>query len=40
MEDYARFCEMLTDGGVFRGKRIISQKSIDTMTAKWSAGFP
>tara|TARA_Y100001933_G_scaffold46134_1_gene43962 strand:+ start:387 stop:1622 length:1236 start_codon:yes stop_codon:yes gene_type:complete len=40
MEDYARFCEMLMDGGVFRGKRIISQKSIDTMTAKWSAGFP
>ena len=40
MEDYARFCEMLTDGGVFRGKRIISQKSIETMTAKWSAGFP
>ena len=40
MEDYARFCEMLTGEGVFKGKRIISQKSIDTMTAKWSAGFP
>ena len=40
MEDYARFCEMLTHGGVFRGKRVISQKSIDTMTSRWSGGFP
>ena len=40
MEDYARFCEMLVDGGVFRGKRIISEQSISTMTKKWSAAFP
>ena len=32
MADYARFCEMLTHGGVFRGKRILSQKSIDTLS--------
>ena len=40
MEDYARFCEMLAHQGVFRGKRIISQKSISTMTARWSKGYP
>jgi CubicO group peptidase (beta-lactamase class C family) len=40
MEDYARFCEMLVEGGVFRGKRIISEQSISTMTKKWSAAFP
>jgi CubicO group peptidase (beta-lactamase class C family) len=40
MADYARFCEMLTHGGVFRGKRILSKKSIDTMTARWSKGYP
>lgn len=40
MDDYSRFCEMLVGGGVFRGKRIISEKSIKTMTKKWSAAFP
>ena len=38
MEDYSRFCEMLVCGGNFRGKQIISENSIATMTKKWSGG--
>ena len=38
--DYARFCEMLVNGGFFRGRRIISQASIDTMTQPWSKPYP
>lgn len=40
MEDYSRFCEMLAAGGKFRGKRIISPESIETMTKKWAGGYP
>ncbi|MCP4192667.1 MAG: beta-lactamase family protein [Planctomycetaceae bacterium] len=40
MEDYARFCEMLLAGGVFRGERILSEDSIATMTKKWVSGYP
>ena len=40
IEDYSRFCEMLAMGGKFRGKTIISPASIQTMTKKWSGGFP
>ena len=34
--DYARFCEMLVNDGVFRGTRLISQESIDEMTTSHS----
>jgi len=30
--DYSNFCQMLVSGGVFEGKRILSQASIDRMT--------
>lgn len=32
-EDYRRFCEMLLGRGVFRGKRILDERSIAMMTA-------
>ena len=35
-EDYARFCEMLVGGGVFRGRRILSEASITEMTTPHS----
>ena len=39
--DYARFCEMLTNDGVFRGERLISEDSIDAMTTVYSENiFP
>ncbi len=38
--DYSKFCRMLLNGGSYKGKKILSQKSIDTMTAKHSEGYP
>jgi CubicO group peptidase (beta-lactamase class C family) len=32
IEDYARFCQMLLNGGEFNGKRILSRKTIEMMT--------
>jgi len=32
IEDYARFCQMLLNGGEFNGKKILSRKTIDMMT--------
>ena len=40
MSDYSNFCRMLLNGGLFNGKRIISQKSIDLMTKKYSDSYP
>ena len=40
MSDYSNFCRMLLNGGVFNDKRIISQKSIDLMTRKYSDSYP
>ena len=37
--DYARFCEMLVNGGEFRGERIISEDSIATMTKTTTPNF-
>ena len=34
--DYAKFCQMLAGGGVFEGKRILTQASIDQMTTPLS----
>ena len=38
LEDYARFCKMLLNGGELKGQRIISKNSIDIMTEKHSDG--
>lgn len=38
-EDYARFCELLLGRGMFRGKRILSEASIDAMTAVHTRGI-
>ena len=32
IEDYARFCQMMVNGGIFNGNRIISRKTVDLMT--------
>ena len=40
MNDYANFCIMLLNGGTFKGKRIISEKSIQLMTKKYSSSYP
>ncbi|MDP6931233.1 MAG: serine hydrolase domain-containing protein [Planctomycetota bacterium] len=37
--DYSRFCEMLLNGGEFRGQRIISEDSIATMTQASTKDF-
>jgi CubicO group peptidase (beta-lactamase class C family) len=31
-EDYARFCQMLLNGGVFSGARLLSRKTVELMT--------
>jgi CubicO group peptidase (beta-lactamase class C family) len=33
IEDYARFCQMLLNGGIFNGNRIISRNTIELMTS-------
>jgi len=35
-DDYARFCEMLANGGELDGRRIITPESIETMTTVYS----
>jgi CubicO group peptidase (beta-lactamase class C family) len=37
--DYSKFCEMLVNGGEFRGKRILSEDSISTMTKTTTPNF-
>jgi CubicO group peptidase (beta-lactamase class C family) len=32
IEDYARFCQMMLNGGEFNGKRILSRKTVELMT--------
>ena len=36
LNDYSNFCQMLLNGGTFKGQEIISQKSIDLMTKPYS----
>jgi len=36
LTDYSNFCQMLLNGGTFKGKKIISQESIDIMTKPYS----
>lgn len=38
--DFANFCKMLVQGGKFKDKKIISSKSIDLMTQKYSESYP
>ncbi|MEC9477178.1 MAG: serine hydrolase domain-containing protein [Planctomycetota bacterium] len=40
LEDYSFFCEMLVNGGNFRGKQIINADSIATMTRAWTPEQP
>ena len=40
MNDYSNFCIMLLNGGIYKGKRIISEKSIGIMTTKYSSSYP
>ena len=40
MNDYSNFCVMLLNGGIYKGKRIISEKSIGIMTKKYSSSYP
>ena len=37
-EDYYNFCQMLLSGGTFKGKRILSRKTIELMTANHLPG--
>ena len=39
-EDFSNFCKMLVHGGVFNGKQILNQKSINLMTQKFSESYP
>lgn len=39
-EDYVRFCQMLLNGGVLEGKRLVSRKTIELMTANHIGEIP
>lgn len=39
IEDYARFCQMLLNGGTFNNKRILSRKTIEIMTMNQIGDF-
>ena len=36
MDDYSNFCEMLTNNGIFKGKKIITQSSIEMMSKPYT----
>jgi CubicO group peptidase (beta-lactamase class C family) len=38
--DYARFCQMLLNGGSFQGGRLLSRKSVELMTANHIGNMP
>jgi CubicO group peptidase (beta-lactamase class C family) len=38
--DYALFCQMLLDGGVLDGQRLLSRKTVELMTADHLGGIP
>ena len=40
MADYSNFCEMLACGGVFRGRRILSEESLAEMTTLHTPDIP
>jgi CubicO group peptidase (beta-lactamase class C family) len=39
IEDYAKFCQMMLNGGTFNGKQIISRKTVDLMTTNQIGDF-
>jgi CubicO group peptidase (beta-lactamase class C family) len=39
-EDYLRFCQMLLNGGQLNGKRLVSRKTIESMTANHIGALP
>jgi CubicO group peptidase (beta-lactamase class C family) len=39
-EEYARFCQMLLDGGTFSGRQVLSQASVLQMRRNWSGDVP
>ena len=39
-EDYLRFCQMMLDGGVLEGTRLVSRKTIEQMTANHIGKLP
>ena len=38
--DYLRFCQMLLNGGILDGQRLLSRKSVELMTARHVDAFP
>ncbi len=40
LRDYARFVEMLENGGVFRGRRVLSRQAVATMLHDQTGGVP
>lgn len=38
--DYARFCQMMLNGGVLDGKRLLSRKTVELMTSDHLGGIP
>ena len=38
MDDYANFCQMLLNGGTYKGHKVITQESIDMMTKSYTKG--
>ncbi len=39
-EDYLRFCQMLLNGGILDGKRLVSRKTVELMTANHIGRIP
>jgi len=40
MNDFSKFCKMLVNDGIYNGEQIISKKSIEIMTKKYSNSYP
>ena len=40
LDDFSKFCEMLLNKGLYKGQRILSEKSIEIMTREYSSGYP
>jgi CubicO group peptidase (beta-lactamase class C family) len=39
-EDYMRFCQMLLNGGIFNGTRVLKEKTVKLMTKDQTIGLP
>jgi CubicO group peptidase (beta-lactamase class C family) len=38
-EDYLKFCQMIANGGVYRGKRYLSRKTVEFMLSEHTTGM-